>query len=732
MGDIENNKQILEDMYFSILKFFHKLLTFGEGKYSKFYKKVLFISDNFPIYLDGKYLTSPPKDGAKYLYIDASNYKHIYKKFRKLTFSDYKKIEKQILNLIRNQPPSNPYVALEDFSFKYIKDDLDQLNNLIRNKSIANDVQKVLYKLRSNTQAFKNNKCVDRVIDAFIQHLNTYMINKTGNRLTRQQEDAISQWIKSRSVYLEGVPGASKTFIGASSLVLSAAIDSTIIRPGVKVYNDNYNYLILAQTYKALEEFIKKVIEIFTQGNIINFLKNLAYIAKCNTKENIGIKSITLHFYVSKDYIKKYNGNVIKKFKKVIGVNNKAKVTVSYGNCKVCNYSEKSFNDCIKITIPISRRENDDEIVFHLYVLRKFLYVQEDFSCITALHIEEASQMPFYALILVFNKLKNSCFFKEVASGEGVWRFSFSGDPLQLGPIYQKPDGEIDFEAINIYYNIFSYFFTSKKENKIYLNESFRVCDELLKCVERFYRDVNRKGIKAYKTNCCENIKVKNESQSKFYELFKKPIKTCILRVEYECNEKCRRENCLEIFVVDNLLKLFDYKDYAVLTLFRNQENLLSDYIKNNYINYSNILVGTVDKLQGDEKECVIFSMVTNEEEYIRDTKNFIFNPNRLNVAITRTQKLFVIVHSSEIRDVAFTDIDTKFNKRLNSALAYLITSNPYFQDKDINLVKNSLKKFLKIHDTNEGMYIFQEIVKRTQRLVGEYKFNDCVIKFYC
>jgi superfamily I DNA and/or RNA helicase len=54
--------------------------------------------------------------------------------------------------------------------------------------------------------------------------------------------------------------------------------------------------------------------------------------------------------------------------------------------------------------------------------------------------------------------------------------------------------------------------------------------------------------------------------------------------------------------------------------------------------------VGTVDKFQGQEAEVVLVSMTTSSGDYLARHLDFLFSKNRLNVAISRTKCMTVVV----------------------------------------------------------------------------------------
>jgi len=61
--------------------------------------------------------------------------------------------------------------------------------------------------------------------------------------------------------------------------------------------------------------------------------------------------------------------------------------------------------------------------------------------------------------------------------------------------------------------------------------------------------------------------------------------------------------------------------------------------------------IGTVDKFQGQEAAVTIFSMGTSSADDAPRGLEFIFNLNRLNVAISRGRALSVLVASPRLLD---------------------------------------------------------------------------------
>jgi uncharacterized protein len=56
--------------------------------------------------------------------------------------------------------------------------------------------------------------------------------------------------------------------------------------------------------------------------------------------------------------------------------------------------------------------------------------------------------------------------------------------------------------------------------------------------------------------------------------------------------------------------------------------------------------VGTIDKFQGQEAEAVLISMATSSGDHLPRNIEFLYDKNRLNVAISRARSLAVVVAS--------------------------------------------------------------------------------------
>ncbi len=118
----------------------------------------------------------------------------------------------------------------------------------------------------------------------------------------------------------------------------------------------------------------------------------------------------------------------------------------------------------------------------------------------------------------------------------------------------------------------------------------------------------------------------------------------------------CEEENEGEADAVIKLVKALLQEgkkpsDIAVITLLRKQVRLLRSKAHEKIGNDTLPLIDTVERLQGQDVDCIILSFAASDEDYIDKMHDFIFNPNRLNVMISRAKTKVIVVGSSRIQN---------------------------------------------------------------------------------
>jgi len=128
--------------------------------------------------------------------------------------------------------------------------------------------------------------------------------------------------------------------------------------------------------------------------------------------------------------------------------------------------------------------------------------------------------------------------------------------------------------------------------------------------------------------------------------------------------------NRLEVALVESLVEALaggESEDIGVVTPHNAQKGRLIESLGDQ------ATADTVERFQGGERNVMFISATASDPDYVRSESEFLLNPNRLNVAMSRMKKKLVIIASESIFRVTPTDADefddTLIWKRLYDAL---------------------------------------------------------------
>lgn len=96
--------------------------------------------------------------------------------------------------------------------------------------------------------------------------------------------------------------------------------------------------------------------------------------------------------------------------------------------------------------------------------------------------------------------------------------------------------------------------------------------------------------------------------------------------------------------------------EIAVITPFRKQVRALREAAIEILGDSTCILIDTVERLQGQDVDCILISFAATNKEWIQGMKSFIFNPNRLNVMISRAKRKVLLFESEALHDLIKTE----------------------------------------------------------------------------
>ena len=111
--------------------------------------------------------------------------------------------------------------------------------------------------------------------------------------------------------------------------------------------------------------------------------------------------------------------------------------------------------------------------------------------------------------------------------------------------------------------------------------------------------------------------------------------------------------------------------EIAVLSPFRAQAANIRRAIKKHEgiskENRQKITSDTVDKMQGQERDVILYSLVSGNIDYMLEMAEFLYNPNKMNVAFSRAKSKLIIVGSlSKLSNLELPEYP-HINRMLNS-----------------------------------------------------------------
>jgi DNA replication ATP-dependent helicase Dna2 len=115
--------------------------------------------------------------------------------------------------------------------------------------------------------------------------------------------------------------------------------------------------------------------------------------------------------------------------------------------------------------------------------------------------------------------------------------------------------------------------------------------------------------------------------------------------------------------VLSLLMRDVSPEEIGVVVPYRAQSRLIRSLIRRNLGDeepIKKIVVDTVERMQGQEREVVIVSLTTASPKYAAQMADFLFQPQRLNVAVTRPRTKLILVGSRHVLEADEFDITKK------------------------------------------------------------------------
>ena len=243
--------------------------------------------------------------------------------------------------------------------------------------------------------------------------------------------------------------------------------------------------------------------------------------------------------------------------------------------------------------------------------------------------VDEASLMPLSIATILGKTAPSVCLF---------------GDSRQMPPIF-RPELEDNENSISILD-----YCTQKVEGVpvIALHTTYRMNKTITDVVSKsFYEQhgivLHSAEMVAY--NQFDSPYLKNKGLNESLVFMPSDIST----------ENCNEENVGEAdAVVEIVCELLNEgknpEDIAVITPFRKQVRLIRAKAIEVIHTEELPLIDTVERLQGQDVDCIILSFASSDKQYIESVRDFLFNPNRLNVMISRAKTKVLIIGCVQIQ----------------------------------------------------------------------------------
>lgn len=222
----------------------------------------------------------------------------------------------------------------------------------------------------------------------------------------------------------------------------------------------------------------------------------------------------------------------------------------------------------------------------------------------------------------------------------------FVGDHKQLDPIMPSGTGNWLFSK-----SIFKHMVDKYPGNVTMLDESYRLSDSLVRIPSRLFyggrlrtaRDGDNKEFLQF--SCSGEVAT---------ILHERSNEVLFLHHEFDALGRSPYEAKLAADLIDALLENgVELEDIAVITPYRAQVREVKRAMMNKGLidedSLDDVFVDTIERMQGQEKDYVIFTLANSNPSEVEDRLEFFYSPNRLNVAITRAKTKCIVIANEKV-----------------------------------------------------------------------------------
>lgn len=231
----------------------------------------------------------------------------------------------------------------------------------------------------------------------------------------------------------------------------------------------------------------------------------------------------------------------------------------------------------------------------------------------------------------------------------------FAGDHKQLPPI-------ISSDKIKDAMKQSAFQLLISECNHTMLDTSFRMCQPLCDFVSDLFYDGKLKAMKNGSDSklICDDPLLSFDCPVVLHQINSKGEQTSDEEADYIANLIC-----------EFIKKGIEPEEIGVLSPFRAQAANIRRMIRKHPDIPKEmtqlITSDTIDKMQGQERDVIIYSLVSGNEDYIIEMADFLYNPNKMNVAFSRAKsKLIILGNIDKIKDLELKEYP-HLSKMMNS-----------------------------------------------------------------
>ena len=225
-------------------------------------------------------------------------------------------------------------------------------------------------------------------------------------------------------------------------------------------------------------------------------------------------------------------------------------------------------------------------------------------------------------------------------------RIIFVGDHKQLDPIMPSDSKNWLFEK-----SIFKHMVDNYPLHFTMLDRSYRLSESLVRIPSELFYDGRLRTARSGDNREYLNFDCDGATAEILRE---KSNEVLYLHHEFDALGRSPFEAKLAADIVDSLLENgIELDNIAVITPYRAQvREVKRALVKKGILDedsLDDVFVDTIERMQGQERDYVIFTLANSNPSEVEDRLEFFYSPNRLNVAITRAKTKCIVIANEKV-----------------------------------------------------------------------------------